>query len=80
MLMRTPLVSLLPVAVYVVPRDLCSICCAQELCVESRADSARQHHKLFLLDNKQPPMHVCSSARVFVSIVLVDADHACTYT
>ena len=48
------------------------------VCAESSTDSVRQHHKLFWPDHHQSPVHVCSSAGVFVSIVLVDADHVCT--
>lgn len=66
--MRTPLVSLLSASVHDVLR---------ELCAESSADSARQHHKLMLLDSKQAPVRVCNSAVVFVSIMLADADHVC---
>ena len=58
-------------------RAVFSRCCAQQSCAVSSTESVRQHHRLFWPDSNHSPVHLCSSAGVFVSTVLVDADHVC---
>ena len=76
--MRTPLVRpLVRFSESCALTAVFSICCAQQSCAVSSTERVRQHHRLFWPDSNQSLVHLCSSAGVFVRIVLVDADHVC---